>query len=398
MQMIQRNDYMEKLKLWKDKQVIKVITGIRRCGKSTLLKQFKEYLLSQGVQDEQCIFLLLDDLKNEELREYHRLYEYIIERLTGEQRYYIFLDEIQMVPEFQKAVGSLYLKENVDIYLTGSNAYMLSGELATLLSGRYVEISMLPFSFSEYLEATGQEKKQAFRNYFLRGGFPYAVQIKEEEAYQEYITGIFNTVLLKDIVDRKKINDVKLLEAIIRFLADNVGNVVSTKKIADTLTSMGRKTTAVTVDNYLKALQEAFVLYEAERYDVRGKQFLQSLSKYYLVDMSFRSHLLGAKTRDFGHVLENVVYLELIRRGYRVSVGKVDMEEVDFVAQKGDEKCYYQVAATVLEETTFEREIRPLKKITDNYPKYILSMDEFPLGEDGINQVNIIDFLLEGEA
>ena len=398
MHMIQRKDYMEKLKFWQNKQVIKVITGIRRCGKSTLLRQFKEYLLTQGIKEEQCIFLLLDDLSNEELREYHRLYEYITERLTKEYRYYIFLDEIQLVPDFQKAVDSLYLRENVDIYLTGSNAYMLSGELATLLFGRYVEISMLPFSFREYAEATGQDKKQAFQSYFSRGGFPYTTQIIEDEAYQEYIAGIFHTVLLKDIVDRKKINDVKLLESIIRFLADNVGNVVSAKKIADTLTSMGRKTTAVTVDNYLTALQEAFVLYETERYDVKGKQYLQSLSKYYLVDMGFRAHLLGKKTRDFGHVLENIVYLELLRRGYRVSVGKVDTEEVDFVAQKGDERCYYQVSATVLEETTFEREIRPLKKITDNYPKYILSMDEFPLGEDGINQVNIIDFLLEGES
>ena len=396
--MIQRNDYMEKLKLWKDKQVIKVITGIRRCGKSTLLKQFKEYLLEQGIKEEQCIFLLLDDLQNENLREYHCLYEYITERLTNEQRYYIFLDEIQLVPEFQKAVDSLYLKENVDIYLTGSNAYMLSGELATLLSGRYVEISMLPFSFREYMEATGLEKKQAFQKYFLQGGFPYASQIREDEAYQEYIAGIFHTVLLKDIVDRKKISDIKLLESILRFLADNVGNVVSSKKIADTLTSMGRKTTSVTVENYLRALQEAFVLYEAERYDVKGKQFLQSLSKYYLVDMGFRTHLLGTKTRDFGHVLENMVYLELIRRGYRVSVGKVDLEEVDFVAQKGDNKIYYQVAATILDPATFEREIRPLKKITDNYPKYILSMDEIPLGEDGINQENIIDFLTEGES
>lgn len=396
--MIQRNDYMEKLKLWKDKQVIKVITGIRRCGKSTLLKQFKEYLLGQGIKEEQCIFLLLDDLQNENLREYHCLYEYITERLTEGQKYYIFLDEIQLVPEFQKAVDSLYLKENVDIYLTGSNAYMLSGELATLLSGRYVEIGMLPFSFREYMEATGLEKKQAFQNYFLQGGFPYASQIREEEAYQEYIAGIFHTVLLKDIVDRKKINDIKLLESILRFLADNAGNVVSSKKIADTLTSMGRKTTSVTVENYLRALQEAFVLYEAERYDVKGKQFLQSLSKYYLVDMSFRTHLLGTKTRDFGHVLENMVYLELIRRGYRVSVGKVDLEEVDFVAWKGDNKIYYQVAATILDPATFEREIRPLKKITDNYPKYILSMDEIPLGEDGINQENIIDFLMEGES
>lgn len=395
--MIQRNDYMEKLELWKDKQVIKVITGIRRCGKSTLLKQFKEYLLEQGVKEEQCIFLLLDDLENENLREYHCLYEYITERLTEGQKYYIFLDEIQLVPEFQKAVDSLYLKENVDIYLTGSNAYMLSGELATLLSGRYVEIGMLPFSFREYMEATGLDRKQAFQKYFLRGGFPYTSQMEEEEAYQEYIAGIFHTVLLKDIVDRKKINDIKLLESILRFLADNVGNVVSSKKIADTLTSMGRKTTSITVDNYLRALQEAFVLYEAERYDVKGKQFLQSLCKYYLVDMSFRTHLLGTKNRDFGHVLENIVYLELIRRGYRVSVGKVDMEEVDFVAQKGDNRIYYQVAATILDPATFEREIRPLKKITDNYPKYILSMDEIPLGEDGINQANIIDFLTEGE-
>ncbi|MBQ4284717.1 MAG: ATP-binding protein [Lachnospira sp.] len=394
--MVQRKEYMDKLILWKERKVIKVVTGIRRCGKSTLLKQFREFLINSGVQETQCVFVQLDDIKNEELRDYHKLYEYVTERITEDNMHYIFLDEVQLVPEFQKAVDSLYLRDNVDIYLTGSNAYMLSGEIATLLSGRFVEIKMLPFSFKEYYEMLGgvKDKREVFKDYYIRGGFPYASTIEDFDAFRDYIMGIYNTVLLKDIVERKKVSDVKVLESVIHFLADNVGNIVSAKKIADTLTSMNRKTSSITVDNYINALQEAFIMYEAQRYDIKGKQYLQSLSKYYLVDMSIRTVLLGAQARDMGHILENIVYLELLRRGYDVYIGKVDTEEVDFVARKGDERIYYQVSATVMDATTFEREIRPLKKIQDNYPKYLLTMDEFPIGEDGINQVNIIDFLM----
>ena len=393
--MVERQEYMQKLIQWKDRQVIKVVTGVRRCGKSTLLLMFREFLEKNGVDSKKCISINFEDLRYEELKDYHKLYAYIMEHVTEEGRYYIFLDEIQLVPDFQKAVDSLYLRENVDLYLTGSNAAMLSGELATMLSGRYVEIRMLPLSFREYYELVGGDRKEAFNAYYRKGGFPYAALLQEEAIRRDYLMGIYNTVLLKDIVERKRIADVPLLEGIIRFLADNIGNVVSVKKISDSLTSDGRKTTAMTVDGYVQALKDAFILYEANRYDVKGKQYLRSLEKYYLVDIGLRSLLLGERVRDVGRILENIVYLELLRRGYRVSVGKVDTLEVDFVAESGDERIYYQVSASVLDPATYDREFRPLKRIHDNYPKYVLSMDDLPMGEDGIRQMNIIDFLLE---
>ncbi len=393
--MVERQEYMQKLIQWKDRQVIKVVTGVRRCGKSTLLLMFRDFLEKNGVDSKKCISINFEDLRYEELKDYHKLYVYIMEHVTEEGRYYIFLDEIQLVPDFQKAVDSLYLHENVDLYLTGSNAAMLSGELATMLSGRYVEIRMLPLSFREYYELVGGDRKEAFNAYYRKGGFPYAALLQEEAIRRDYLMGIYNTVLLKDIVERKRIADVPLLEGIIRFLADNIGNVVSVKKISDSLTSDGRKTTAMTVDGYVQALKDAFILYEANRYDVKGKQYLRSLEKYYLVDIGLRSLLLGERVRDVGRILENIVYLELLRRGYRVSVGKVDTLEVDFVAESGDERIYYQVSASVLDPATYDREFRPLKRIHDNYPKYVLSMDDLPMGEDGIRQMNIIDFLLE---
>jgi predicted AAA+ superfamily ATPase len=305
------------------------------------------------------------------------------------------LDEIQNVPQFQKTVDSLFIRDNVDVYITGSNAQMLSGELATLLSGRYIEISILPLSFAEYYELVGVDQRNAWNSYYRNGGFPYTAAIKDEDIRRDYLTGIYNTVLLKDIVARKHISDIPLLESVIKFLFDNVGNIVSSKKIADSLTSYGRKTTSVTVESYIEALIEAFILYKVGRYDVKGKQHLKSLEKYYLVDVSLRRLLLGDKNADIGHILENIVYLELLRRGYTVSIGKVEDKEIDFIASSGGDIIYYQVAASILDPATFEREIAPLKKVTDHYPKFILSMDELPMGEDGIKQVNIVDFLLE---
>ena len=322
-------------------------------------------------------------------------YEYVTERLHPDKMTYVFLDEIQNVLEFQKAVDSLFIKDNVDVYITGSNARMLSGELATLLSGRYMEISMLPLSFAEYYEMVGGDKRDAFNRYFRNGGFPYTALIEDQDIRRDYLAGIYNTVLLKDIVARKRVSDVPLLESVIKFLFDNIGNTVSSKKIADSLTSYGRKTTSITIDNYIEALTGAFVLYRAGRYDVKGKSHLKSLEKYYLVDVGLRVMLLGDKNADIGHILENIVYLELIRRGYTVSIGKVGDKEIDFIAMNGGDKLYYQVAASILDPATFEREITPLQKIADHYPKFILSMDELPMSEDGIKQVNIIDFLLE---
>jgi len=392
--MVERKAYLTQLRSWKEHRVIKVITGVRRCGKSTLLELFRNELQADGVPAQQLISVNFEDLQFEALKEYHALYSYLTERIIPDRMNYIFLDEIQLVPEFQKAVDSLFLKKNVDIYLTGSNAYMLSGELATLLSGRYVEISMLPLSFAEYYEMVGGDRRSAFTRYYQNGGFPYTASLSDDQAVQDYLQGIYSTVLLKDIVGRKRVADVPLLESVIRYLADNIGNIVSVKKIADSLTSGGRKTTVNTVDSYVQALMDAFILYEAGRYDIKGKQHLRSLEKYYLVDVGLRSLLLGKRTRDIGRVLENIVYLELLRRGYKVSIGKVDALEVDFVAENGDDRVYYQVAASIMDESTFDREFASLKKIPDHYPKYVLTMDDLPMGEDGIKQMNIIDFLL----
>ncbi|MBQ9764223.1 MAG: ATP-binding protein [Phascolarctobacterium sp.] len=392
--MVERKQYLEKLKKLKDKQIIKVVTGVRRCGKSTLLVQFREYLKACGVAPEQIISINFEDVIYGDMLDYKLLYEYISNKLVNGKMTYIFLDEVQNVSEFQKAVDSLFIKENVDIYLTGSNAQMLSGELATLLSGRYIEVKMLPFSFAEYFALVGGDKKAAWQKYFQRGGFPYLAKLDDESVDMDYLSGIYSTVLLKDIVARKKVQDVFLLESVIKFLFDNIGNIVSTKKIADTLTSFGRKTTSQTVENYLTALMEAFVLYRAGRYDVKGKQHLRSLEKYYVVDVGLRRLLLKDNYKDVGYILENIVYLELIRRGYNVSIGKVDDLEIDFIAEKYGDRFYFQVAATVLDSTTFEREVASLKKVSDNYPKYIISMDEYPMGLNGINQINVIDFLL----
>ena len=357
--MIVRQTYLEKLKLMRDKKIIKVITGVRRSGKSTLLEMYRDFLVSSGVHPSCCQYINFEDLRWESLKDYHTLYNHILENLSPNEKNYIFLDEIQIVPEFQKSINSLFLRDDVDIYITGSNAYLLSGELSTLLSGRYIELSILPLSFKEYWELVGGDKKTAFNKYYLNGGFPYAATIDNKEVRLEYFRGIFNTVLLKDIVERKRISDVKLLEDVIRFLFDNIGNIVSTKKIADTLNSNGRRTTSGTID------------------------------------IGLRNLLLGERTRNIGHILENIVYLELLRRGYQVSIGKLDLLEVDFIAQKEDKRIYYQVSASVLDEKTYEREFAPLKKINDSYPKYVLTLDEFPMGEDGIEQKNIIDFLLE---
>ena len=393
--MVIRRYYMEKLEKWRDKQVIKVVTGVRRCGKSTLLEQFRAALKQSGVEESQITSISFEKEEFEHLLEYHALHDYVTARLLPDKMNYIFLDEIQEVPDFQKAVDSLFARENTDIYLTGSNAKMLSGELATLLSGRYTEISMLPLSFAEYCELTGEDRRTAWNHYFSSGGFPYAAQIPDADIRRDYLNGIYHTVLVKDVMMRQKIQDMQLLESVIRFLFDNIGNMVSSKKIADSLTSYGRKTSSVTVENYAAALQEAFVLYKAERYDVQGKQNLRSLEKYYIVDVGLRRLLLSDRQKDIGHILENIVYLELLRRGYDVRIGKVGDLVIDFVASRDGRMLYYQVAASVLDPNTFAREIAPLKKVRDNYPKYIITMDELPMEEDGIQVCNVTDFLLE---
>lgn len=392
--MVLRSQYLEKLRKIQESQIIKVITGVRRCGKSTLLMQFQEELLASGVRREQIISINFEDIANKALLDYEVLHEHLLSHLQPGQMCYVFLDEIQNVPQFQKAVDSLYIRPNVDVYLTGSNASLLSGELATLLSGRYIEISMLPLSFSEYLELIGGDRRDTWNLYFRRGGFPFAASLEDEEIWRDYLLGVYHTVLLKDIVARKGIGDVNVLENVITFLFDNVGSIVSSKRIADCLTSDGRKTTSITVENYIKALMESFILYKAGRYNIKGKQHLKSLEKYYVVDHGLRRMLLGDAAVDLGHVLENIIYLELLRRGYQVRIGKVGEMEIDFIASRGSDRRYYQVAASILDPATLTREIAPLKAINDNYPKTILTLDELPMEENGIFQRNVLDFLL----
>lgn len=397
--MIERSEYLKKLISFKDKNLIKVISGIRRCGKSTLLELFKDYLLKNGVKKSQIISLNFEDPDNEELTDYKKLYEYIKLKLQPERQNYIFLDEIQNVKDYQKAIDGLYIKDNTDIYITGSNAYFMSGELATLLSGRYVEIEMLPLSFKEYLSFFGDNTdiQTRYRKYLENSSFPYVLQLKDEkEQIRTYLSGIYNTVILKDVVQRNKISDVNGLENILKFMFDNIGNSTSAKKISDTMTSMNKKISNHTVENYLEALCKSYILYKANRYDVKGKQYLETNGKYYLVDIGLRYYLLGTKYVDFGHILENIVYLELLRRGYEVFIGKVDNKEVDFVAIKDGYTEYYQVADTVMGADTLDRELKSLNSIRDHNPKYLLTMDNVPnVSHNGIKQLYALDWLLD---
>lgn len=395
--MINRDDYLNKLIRFRDKELIKVITGIRRCGKSTLLDLYINYLLQNGVKEEQIIRLNLEDPVYYELDNYLKLYNYIKEKMKSDKMNYIFIDEVQNVQEFQKAVDGLYIQKNTDIYITGSNAYLLSGELATLLSGRYVEIKMLPLSFKEYRLALPNENIDIlYQKYISIGSFPYALKLENVDDIDMYIKGIYDSIILKDIMARKNFQDMQMLQSIINFMLDNIGNLYSTNKIADTMTSNGRKISVHTVESYLTALTESFILYKANRYDVKGKQYLKTGDKYYVADLGLRYFLLGRKEQGKGHILENVVYLELLRRGYDVYVGKVDDCEVDFVAINSKGIEYYQVSETVIDENTLKRELRPLEMIKDHYPKYLLTKDFVPeTTYNGIRKINVLDWLLE---
>lgn len=395
---IQRKEYLKKLIAFRDKQLIKVVAGVRRCGKSTLLKMYQEWLREQGVEASRIISINFEDIDYEELTDYRKLYDYLKEHLNPERMTYIFLDEIQNVADFPKVVDSLYIKNNVDIYMTGSNAYMLSSEIATLISGRYVQIEMLPFSFKEYMESTGSmnDRGVKYTEYLENSSFPQTLELKgQPDEIRDYLEGLYNTIVVKDIVNRKKITDTMMLKSLLRFVFDNIGNPLSSKKIADTMTSAGRKIDVKTVEKYLEALTESFILYQAKRYNIKGKQYLKTLEKYYVVDVGLRFMLLGSKQMDAVHILENVVYLELLRRGYDVYVGKINEFEVDFVAQNSRGTSYFQVALTVRDEKTLQRELRPLQSIRDHYPKMILTLDEDPETQyDGIRRVNARDWLL----
>ncbi len=404
--MVQRKEYLEKLIEWKDDDVIKVVTGIRRCGKSTLLMQYQDYLKSIGIEENQIIAVNFEELEYEELCDYKKLYAYIKDRLVADKITYIFLDEIQKVPSFEKVVDSLYVKPNIDIYITGSNAYMLSGDLATLLTGRYVEISMLPLSFSEYMQLSDKDKESAFADYIKYGGLPFvATMDRTDDKVDTYLEGIYNTVIVKDIEDRqkrqesnsdkRKINDIPLLKTIAKYLSSVIGSPVSLRGITNYVVSSGRKISANTVSNYVDALIESFIFYPAERFDIVGKQLLKANKKYYMVDLGIRNHILPRKYYDLGFSVENIVFFELLRRGCKVTIGKYQENEVDFVAEKRGEFTYIQVTADMVSESTFDREMKPLYAIQDNYEKIVLTLDKLTVGNyDGIKVVNVIDWLL----
>lgn len=398
--MIERKEFVKILRAWKDKKIIKVITGVRRCGKSTLLNQFRYEV--EKIGNCNTIAINFDDLDNEYLCDYHNLYEYLKEKVQAGIMNYVFLDEIQLVPQFEKVVNSLFLKENIDIYITGSNAYMLSGEIATLLSGRYVEIKMLPFSFSEYAEFKSSLLQKEipidetlYNEYALVGGFPYVASIySDRNLVRDYLRGIYSTIVLKDIIQRKKLSDSDVLEKVCKYTLSNVGNLISAKKVSDTLTSGGRKTASATVENCYESLIESYLFYKATRYDIKGKEYLKSLEKYYAVDMGLRCFMLGNKTGNEGFILENIVYIELLRRGYEVYIGKYNDLEIDFVALKDGLTEYYQVSLSVRDESTLERELRPFKLIKDNYPKYLITLDNSNnIDHEGIQQIYAIKWL-----
>lgn len=398
--MISRELYLDKLIGFKDKKLIKIITGIRRCGKSTLFELYQQYLMDNGVDKEQIISVNFEDVDYNELKDYKKLHNYIKDKLLADKMNYVFLDEIQLVPDFQIAVDSLYIKKNIDLYITGSNAYMLSGEIATLLSGRYIEIQMLPLSFKEFVNALNSTENisRKYTRYTTESSFPQVLEFEgDQDKIREYLGGIYNTIILKDIIARKKIADYMMLDSLVRFMFNNIGNMTSTNNIANTMKSQGRAITVHTVERYLNALTDSYILYRVGRYDVKGKQYLKTGDKYYLADIGLRYYLLGRKNADFGYILENIIYLELLRRGNKIYTGKVGNNEIDFITETKDGLTeYYQVALTVREEKTLKRELLPLESIKDHNTKYLLTLDEDPqVSHNGIKQINALDWLME---
>ena len=407
---IDRKEYLDFLVKSKDRQIIKVVSGVRRCGKSTLFEIYKDFLLENGVAKNQIISINFEDMDYKELTDYKKLYKYIKSKMIEDKKNYIFLDEIQHVDKFEKVVDSLFIKENTDLYITGSNAYFMSSELATLLSGRYIELKMLPLSFKEYYQAKLEYEKleqkenrisktliQYYNEYIVNSSFPYTLQLDSDlKNIHEYLSGIYNSVLLKDIVSRLKISDVMRLESVVKYIFDNIGNLTSLSKIGNTLTSMGRKTDVKTIEKYIRGLTDSLLVHEVSRYNIKGKEFLSTLSKYYVADLGLRQMILGNRNIDMGHILENVIYLELLRRKGNVYVGQFDKNEIDFVVINSNEIEYYQVALTVLDENTLKRELDTFKNIKDNYPKYLITLDDVMVNTDydGIKVVNALEWLL----
>lgn len=405
--MVQRKKYLDQLLNWKDKNVIKAITGIRRCGKSTLLQQYQQCLLERNIQSDQIVYINLEDLYDNSLLNYANLYSYIKERLCEGRTTYIFLDEIQKIDSFPKVIVSLYLTENTDLYITSSNAYMLSSDLATLLNGRYIELSLLPLSFKEYrMTKDSSSLDNLFAEYLQCGGFPYIAELDPgSEKTDVYLEGIYNTIIINYIEERqnqkekytsqRRVTDLTLLKTMIRYLAGVMGSPVSVKKITDYLISNGRKVSPNTVSIYLEALTESFLFYAVDRFDLIGKQLLKANKKYYIVDPGLRNHVIPHQNYDLNFSIENIVYLELLRRGYQVHIGKCENKEINFIAEKEGIITYFQVTANLTDQKTLEQEIRSFHKIRDNYEKIILTLHRIKLGNyDGIWVMNIVDWLM----
>lgn len=398
MKYIERTQYLNFLLEHKDKQIIKVVSGIRRCGKSTLFEIYKNYLLTLGISPQQIIAINFEDITYQD-KNYKELYFEIKNLLVKDKMTYVFLDEIQNCINFEKMVDSLFIQPNVDIYITGSNAYFMSGELATLLSGRYVELKMLPLSFKEYVNGTDKSKTilNKYNDYITFSSFPYTIQYDNLKAAQDYLRGIYSTILLKDVVQRYKITDVMMLESVASFVFDNIGNRLSANNIANTLSANGRITNDKTIEKYLSALMDSLIIYQVKRYNIKGRQLLKTQAKYYMADLGLRYLICGMKGQDEGHILENVIYLELVRRGYNVTIGQNDVNEIDFVASNQNDTIFIQVSLSLRNEETYLREITPLKKLDNSYPKIILSMDESPIKNDnGIKIIYALDWLLNG--
>lgn len=420
--MIERPEYIKKLLPFKDKKLIKIITGVRRCGKSTMFELYQAELKKQGVKPEQIQSINLEDLDNEHLRDYHKLYKQILANLVPDKQNYVFLDEIQVVPEFGQIVNSLYLKGNIDIYLTGSNSKVQSKDIASKIEREYVTIPMFPLSFKEYITAWQNPMNlgsydDLFDDYLIYSSFPHTLSFRtynhvsnrgdgvqiplysgwNKGAVRRYLNDLYEKIVLKDIVENKKISDTGRLESVIKFMADNISKETSINNIANTMTANGRKIDNKTVESYIDAFCDSFVLYKTNRYDVKGKEILKTQNKYYLVDMGLRHFLLGDKKSDSGKMLENVVYLELLRRGYNVYIGKVGNKEVDFVAEGPDGTEYYQISDTIRGEDTFAREVASLEAIDDHYPKFILTRDYETSTHNGIKIRNVLEWLVGQE-
>ena len=396
--MINRPEYLEKLRRWKGRDVIKVVTGVRRCGKSTLLRLFARELEQGGVGAKHIISINLEQMENDSLLDPHALHSEIINRAQDNAMHYVFIDEVQNVTDFQRVVDSLYTRPNIDLYITGSNALLLGGRLATLLSGRYIEINMLPLSFREYASAFGEEESAArlYNRYITNGSMPATLQFASNPTdLRDYLNGILNTVLLKDVAQRLNASNTLGISALCTFLFDNVGNLTTIKRISDAITSQGTKISGNTVAEYLSALTDSFIFYQAKRFDVRGGRLLKLQDKYYAVDMGMRRVALSGRVRDTGRILENVVYLELLRRYGEVFVGSIGNLKIDFVVNGTDGPEYYQVAESVLGEETLCRELSSLRAVKDNHPKTLLTLDDAdPINHEGIRQINALDWLL----